>query len=455
MMQSPDGLTTTNAAGRRVKIFPASPPKKGFFEVRRKWVQWGMILLYMVVPFISVNGHPLLLLDIAHRRFSIMGTLFFAHEVPNLVFVITSFLFGIALITTLLGRAWCGWACPQTVFIDRIFRKIENLIIGDHLKQRRLHESTMDFDKAFKLGLKWFAFVLVSITLGHFFLAYFVGAKPAFHYILEGPSEHWGSFFWVMLMSGVVLFDFAWFREQFCLVACPYGRFQSVMMDQGSLFLAYDEKRGDCINCMKCVKVCPTGIDVRHGLQFECIACTACADACDSVMEKIKKPKHLIGYGSILSLQGKIPKILRGRTIVYGTLLSISLFALQARLSARKLYQQDVIRAIDTPYQLVTDPSGRAFVINHFKIEFYNLDWNKAQVSYALSADAIQHGVEMIRAPSSQQAFDVESGKYVETQFFLKVPRTEFQDGIAKSSIEVNWNQGGLKSQSGVTLVGP
>ncbi len=454
-MQSPDALTTTNSEGKRVGVFPALPPKKGFWEVRRKWVQWGMLLLYVAVPWITIHGHPILMLDIANRRFSILGTLFFAHEVPNLVFVTLSFLMGIALFTTLFGRVWCGWACPQTVFIDRIFRKIEAMIDGDHLAQRKLFNAPMSGDKFFKRVLKFGLFALISLLLGQVFLGYFVGPKDAFHYLLESPSDHPGAFFTVMLLSGIVLFDFGWFREQFCLIACPYGRFQSVFMDQGSLFLAYDEKRKDCIECGKCVAVCPTGIDVRQGLQFECIACTACADACDSVMDKIKKPRKLIGYGSLLSLQGIKAKVFRGRTILYATCLGICITALSYKMANRQIYQMDVIRAIDTPYQQIKDANGKEWVINHFKIKFYNLDWEKAVADYAVSKDAEAQGVEIIRSPAGSTALNIESGKGAEAQFFLKVPKSDFHEGVAKSSITGIWNQGAVTNHTEVTLVGP
>jgi cytochrome c oxidase accessory protein FixG len=454
-MSSPDRLTTTSLAGKRLRVFPARPPKGGIWAQRRQVVQWGMILLYLAVPFLRVNGHPLLLLDIGNRRFSIFGTLFFAHEVPNLVFVVTSFLFGIALVTTLLGRAWCGWACPQTVFIERIFRAIEFAVIGDHLAQKRLHQSPPGFGKFLKRSLKWGLFTVVALLLAHIFIAYFVGVGPAFRYILEGPGQHGVAFFWVMLMAGVVLFDFGWFREQFCLVACPYGRFQSVMMDQGSLFLAYDEKRKDCIDCGKCVAVCPTGIDVRDGLQFECIACTACADACDGVMKKIGKTTGLVGYGSLLSLAGKPVKWIRGRTLVYGGALGLSILALGVRLSGRQELQQEVTRAVDTPYQLLKGPEGRESVLNHFRVRFYNLGWEDARVRFDIPEEERKAGVELIRVPGESETVSLASGGKAESQFFLKVPRSRFEDGHARGRLTAIWNDGRTSTGSEVTLVGP
>jgi ferredoxin len=226
-------------------------------------------------------------------------------------------------------------------------------------------------------------------------------------------------------------------------------------MDQGSLFLAYDEKRKDCIECGKCVAVCPTGIDVRHGLQFECIACTACADACDSVMEKIKKPKKLVGYGSLASLQGLKPKLLRSRTLIYGTLFSIAAFALSVRLSSRMIHQIEVLRAVDTPYQQIQDADGKNWVINHFKIRFHNLDWDSAHVDYTVSEEAKSKGIEIIRAPADAGTLTVPSREHALSQFFIKVPKSEFIEGSAKTSIVGVWDSGEIRQTAEVTLVGP
>lgn len=457
-----DRVTTTDAEGHRVGIYPMEVPKDGFWQRRRLWVQWGLIGLYLVVPWIKINGHPLLLMDVEHRRFAIFGQLFFAHEVPNLVFVIVAFLMGIALITTLLGRVWCGWACPQTVFIERWFRAVERLIEGDHLHQRKLDAAPWTLDKVVIKSWKWFIFGFIALILSHSFLGYFVGGERAFAFMAGAPTEHPQAFFWVLLMMAIVLFDFGWFREQFCLIACPYGRFQSVMMDEGSLFMAYRKERNDCIECYKCVAVCPTGIDIRNGLQFECIACTACADACDDVMTHIQKPKHLIGYGSLNELAKKPNPWLRGRTVIYGLGLIIALTGLSFSLSKRQILQSEIIRAVDTPYQVV-ELNGESWVINHFKVRFYNLDWvshlprfqidSELNPAYA-QAELIQGGGEVGR---------VMSGSNVEKQFFIKFPLKAFQEAEKKTlAIRTDWIADEAQSSqlspshlSEVKLVGP
>jgi len=449
-----DHLSTTDKAGKRINVFP-SEVKTGYWADRRKIAQYAMIILYLVLPWIKIQGKPLLLLDIVHRRFSIFGRLFFAHEVPNLVFITLSFLLFIGLVTTIFGRAWCGWTCPQTVFVDRIFRKFEYWIEGDFVEQKKLHAQAMNFGKFFKFSLKWFCFSVVTVILSHSFLAYFVGSHESLKLLITPPSQNMGAFLFVLIFSGVVLFDFGWFREQFCLIACPYGKMQSVMMDEGSLFLAYDEKRGDCINCMKCVSVCPTGIDVRNGLQIECIACTACADACDSIMEKIKKPKGLIAYGNMFSLQKLKTPLIRGRVIVYGLMLTLCLCALTYRLSNRITHQTEIIRAIDMPYQMVTNPDGSKTVINHFKIRFYNLDWEDFSAKFSLDETALKDKIELVYSGNQQDQSLVASGKYTDKQFFLKVPLSLFDQNHSRHiSIVTQWNNGESRL-SDINLVGP
>ena len=447
-----DHLSTTDSSGKRIKVFPAEV-KTGFWAVRKQGFHLFLILFYLILPWIKIKGHPLLQLDIIHRRFSIFGKLFFAHEVPNLVFITLSFLLFIGLVTTLFGRAWCGWSCPQTVFVERIFRKIEYWIEGDFIEQKKLQAREYDLDKIFKKTAKWALFTLFTVILSHSFLAYFVGSEASYHLMTSPPTHNMGDFIFVLIFSAIVLFDFGWFREQFCLIACPYGKMQSVMMDSGSYFLAYDEKRGDCINCNKCVTVCPTGIDVRNGLQIECIACTACADACDSIMTKIKKPTNLIGYGNQFSLQNKKTPFLRGRVIVYSTLLLVSLTALGFRLSNRMEHQTEITRAIDIPYQVITNADGSKQVLNHFKIRFYNLDWHPASADFSLSNQEIQ-GLEMIRSGESGNN-QVESGNFIDRQFFIKVPLSYFNEAKnTKILISTVWNQSEIV-KSEINLVGP
>ena len=325
-----DRLTTTDEQGHRIFLHPEDVT--GPWKNRRFLLYWFLIILYLVLPWVYINGKPALMLNIFKREFTFLGSTLYGVE-PILIFlVIASGLFFIAFITSLYGRVWCGWACPQTVFIQSIFLKIETLIEGSARVRRELDAAPMSFNKLFKRILKWSIFTLISLHIAHTFVGYFVGPRELFFITMHSPLEHFGLFTATMIISTIFLIDFGWFREQFCLIACPYGRMQSVMMDENSLVIAYDKKRGeprrgsqgiskeaegDCINCYNCVKVCPTGIDIRHGSQLECIACTNCIDACDEIMEKIKKPKGLIRYSSENELNGIKKNKFNIRSFIY------------------------------------------------------------------------------------------------------------------------------------------
>ncbi|RYG63166.1 cytochrome c oxidase accessory protein CcoG [bacterium] len=316
-------LSTTDQAGRRIHLYPASV--KGYFRDRKRYVHGFLLIVFLTLPWIHVSGRQLLLLDVAHREFFFFGLHFRAHDAPLILFLLLGFTFGIGLVTAIWGRVWCGWACPQTVFIEFLFRRIERLVEGSHRAQRALDERPLDSEKMMKKGLKWFLFVVVSLGISHSFLGYFVGTRELVRMVSSSPLENWTSFLMILVTTGIIAFDFGWFREQFCTIMCPYGRFQSVMMDNHSTIVAYDLKRGeprrgtapspsaqgDCVNCLRCVQVCPTGIDIRRGLQMECIACTACIDACDEVMTKVDKPLGLIRYTTERELAGKKTKNVR------------------------------------------------------------------------------------------------------------------------------------------------
>ncbi len=420
-----DAVSTTSPIGKRIPVFPAEV--KGKWNHRRRIFQWAMIAIYLVLPWIKVGGHPLIQLDIEHRRFSLFGQLLFAQEVPNLVFITLSFLLLMGLLTAWFGRVWCGWACPQTVFIERLFRWVERKIEGNPQKQRELYSSAASADKVVRRSLKWVVFAGIALVLSHSFLAYFVGSEESYALMTRSPLEHPKSFLMVMLFSGIVLFDFGWFREQFCLVACPYGRFQSVMMDESSRFIHYDKVRTDCIQCNKCVAVCPTGIDIRNGLQLECIACTSCVDACDSVMRKIKKPEGLISYQSLRSIAGKSTRFFRVRPIIYLTGLVVCLFLLAYRMSGRTSYSVEAIRAIDTPYQVLTGEGGTRFVLNHFRIYLNNRGWDDLRPGVTLPDSERAAGIELIIPPGSRQNAEIRTGEATEFEVFLKVPMEVFR----------------------------
>jgi cytochrome c oxidase accessory protein FixG len=326
-----DTVTTINADGSRHDIHPADV--RGRFSYARRGVAWVLIAVYLLLPWIPVNGAPAVFLDVANRRFHFCGYTLAAQDVWLLFFGVSGLGFALFFLTALFGRLWCGWACPQTVFLEHVFRRIERMIDGDATQRRALVAAPLGAAKALRRVAKHTLYFVVALVITHLFLAYFVSIPQLWLYMHEAPAEHWAAFVFVFLAAGVLYFNFAWFREQLCIVICPYGRLQSALTDDHSLVIGYDAKRGEprgklgipaagaCIDCNRCVQVCPTGIDIRHGLQLECIGCAACIDACDEVMTRVKRPAGLIRYDSLAGLTGGITRWIRPRTMLYGVLL--------------------------------------------------------------------------------------------------------------------------------------
>ena len=376
----PNRLSTTDDTGKRIYLHQKDV--KGFFRTRRTIFYWFLIIIYLIIPWIEFENNPLIYLDLPTRQFIFFGNVFFGHDAPYLFFIFIAFALVIGLVTAIWGRIWCGWACPQTVFIDAIYRKIELLIEGDHRLREKLENANWNFEKIIKRTVKWFLYILVSLVLSNTFLAYFTGAEKLLKMMMSSPTENWISFLVMLTTFLIFLFNFAWFREQFCIIACPYGRFQSVFMDEHSLSVSYDHKRGeprrgvdqekegDCVNCFECVKVCPTGIDIRRGTQLECIACTACIDACDRIMERVKRPQGLIRYESEIIFEGKEVQHLRLRTILYSLLLFLVLISFIISLNNRNDISAVFIRS-RMPYQDIIINSKR-FIINHFRVAITN-----------------------------------------------------------------------------------
>lgn len=391
-------LGTLDPKGKR--IFPHPMAVRGFFRKYRTYVYWALIVFFMVLPWIKIGGHQAVLIDIPNRQFAFFGLTFWAHDIPLIFFLLAGGALTLALVTAVWGRVWCGWACPQTVFIDAIYRKVETWIEGNHTKRMKLDQAPWSKEKIFKKSLKWLAYFIISAHIAHSFAAYFVGAEELLKMSLMAPTENWTTFLIVFFITALLMFDFGWFREQFCVIMCPYGRIQSVLMDDDSLAVVYDpnrgeprkgyvpegETQGDCINCFKCVAVCPTGIDIRRGIQMECIACTACIDACDEVMEKIKKPKGLIRYDSEGALSGKPKKVWKPRTFIYLTLVLLSFVGLFYFISQRTDVHLQVLRTYEEPYKKISDNE----LTNHFKVRLKNQLFDPVKVSIESTSDNIE-----------------------------------------------------------------
>ncbi len=355
-----DTVTTIRDDGSRRFLYPADAP--GRFSRGRRAVGLVLIAVYLSLPWVKIGGYPAVFLDVAHRRFHLFGLVLAAQDLGQLFFLISGLGFSLFFITALFGRLWCGWACPHTVFLDQVYRRVERWIEGDAVRRRQLAEAPWTAAKTARRIAKHGIYFVLSAAIAHLFLAYFVSLPAVWQMMRTAPGEHWGTFVFMGVATGVVYFNFAWFREQLCVVLCPYGRLQSALTDDHSLVIGYDWSRGeprgkpsdpaagDCIACSRCVAVCPTGIDIRQGLQMECIGCAACIDACDDVMTRLGRVRGLIRYDSLTGLAGKPTRWLRPRTAVYGALLLAGMTMAAWSFSGVRPAVLSVTRMVGSPY---------------------------------------------------------------------------------------------------------
>jgi len=358
-----------NVGGGRIKVQPADV--HGRFLRWRRIVYAVLILHYLALPFIKNGEHPAVHLDIDARRFYLAGQAFNAQDVWLVVFLLAAFAFGLVFLTSWAGRVWCGWGCPQTVFLEGIYRPIERLIEGNAVARQRLDAGPWGPRKVALKASKQAIYLLVSLALAHWALAFFVPVPQLGQIVLHGPAGHAVLFGWAMGLTALMWFNFAWFREQFCVILCPYGRLQSVLLDKQSLIIGYDSKRGeprgkklkvlpaegaargDCVDCGYCVRVCPTAIDIRRGPQLECIGCAQCIDACDEVMTNLERPRGLIRYDSLVGFEGGKKQVIRPRLFVYAGLSAAALLAVFLDVTAlRSPFEANLFRAGGTPYVL-------------------------------------------------------------------------------------------------------
>lgn len=316
-----NSVGTMDDTGKRKWVFPRKP--KGKYTNYRNYTSYLLLSLFFGLPFVTINNNPFLLINVIDRKFFIVGQPFYLQDFFILALgAVTSVIF-VMLFTVVFGRIFCGWLCPQTLFMEMIFRKIEYWIEGDRNKQMKLDRQEWDAEKIRKKGLKWLVFILISLVISHFMFMYIVGYEEVFKIMNEGPAEHSLKFIVMLSFTGTFYFTFAWLREQVCTLVCPYGRLQGVLIDKQTINVYYDFKRGenrskwrngedrkaegkgDCIDCQQCVVVCPTGIDIRNGQQLECINCTACIDACDEIMEKVGLPKGLVRYATEAEIENQ------------------------------------------------------------------------------------------------------------------------------------------------------
>jgi len=394
-------IGTMDKKGKRQWVFPKKP--SGKFTKYRTWVSWVLLVILVAAPFVKLpNGNPLFMFNIPKGQFIIIGFPFFTSDFFLLAIgMITTIIF-IVLFTVVYGRIFCGWVCPQTIFMEHVFRKIEYMIEGDRPKQMKLAKQEWNEEKIRKRLLKWTIFSLISFLIANIFFAYIIGSDALLDLVKEGPNKNWSTFFGLIIFTGLFYFIFAWFREQVCTLVCPYGRLQGVLIDKKTIIVAYDFKRGestagrskfrkgedrhaagkgDCIDCKQCVVVCPTGIDIRNGTQLECINCTACIDACDEVMEKVNFPKGLIRYASEENIETGQKFKFTGRMFAYTLALLLMIVSINAFLFSRNDVEIKFLHIPGKNYKMEGNN-----IINLYQYTLYNKTNDDLQVKFELKS---------------------------------------------------------------------
>ncbi|WP_113634865.1 cytochrome c oxidase accessory protein CcoG [Nubsella zeaxanthinifaciens] len=427
----------------RTFLYPKKP--QGTLYNKRSWFSYSLLLLLFASPFVKLNGEQLILLNLLERKFVFFGLIFTPQDFYLFALAMLIFMLFIVCFTVVLGRLWCGWACPQTIFMEMIFRRIEYWIEGDANQQRKLDAQAWNFEKIWKKGIKHLLFLLISFLIANTFLAYVIGSDKLYLIITEPISEHASGFVSIWIFTLVFYGVFSYLREVVCTVICPYGRLQGVLLDNKSLIVAYDEVRGeprghlqknesqnlkgDCIDCGLCVQVCPTGIDIRKGTQLECVNCTACIDACDEVMLKINKPKKLIGFYTHDFITKRSRFKIGARGIGYAAVLFVVMMVFSSLVYKREAVQTTVLRASGTLFQKRKDGS----IANLYNAELINKT-NK-DIRFILRSADKNDQIELIQADTLLPR----EGTARLTFFLIKQPKN-IKDFKSKIAFEVQEN---------------
>ncbi len=481
-----DSVATISMEGKRNFIYPKKP--KGKLYKRRTWFSISYLMVFFTLPFLRVNDEPLLMLNILERKFIIFGLIFWPQDFFIFGIAMITFIVFIILFTVVFGRIFCGWACPQTIFMEMVFRKIEYLIDGDSTHQKLLHQMKWNRIKILKRSTKFVVFYLLSFIIANFFLAYIIGMDNLLNYI-NHPASNVTTLISLFIFTTVFFIVYWWFREQACIVVCPYGRLQGVLLDKDSIVVAYDYSRGeprgkftraeslkqknvvvdhckcvdcksegackdigqrleqsipkgDCIDCRACVKVCPTGIDIRNGTQMECVNCTACIDACDSIMESVHKPKGLIRYASQTSIAERKHLAFTSRVKAYTAVLSLLLCFLAFLVVGRTDLDARLMRTAGMTY--TTLPDGR--VSNLYNLKLANK--THKNIALTLKLENIKGEIYLINYPV------VKKEDYASLQFFVKLKREDLKSWKTPIIIGLYDSNGRIKTIT-ANFIGP
>lgn len=404
---------------------------KGFYQKIRDLLQPVLIILFVAAPWIQIRGEPMILFDIVNRHFVFFGSTFYSHEAPLLFFLAILLVLSIFLVTAVFGRLWCGWTCPHTVFLNAVFNRVEKWILGSYAQRQLFYKSEDSVKKKTKILFLYLAYLVICWVLSHSFVAYFVGAGTITSFILEGPHLHMSTFLLCSAMTIVLFFNFAFFREKLCLYICPYGRFQNALIDRNSVVVRYDQMRGeprskmasydsdkgDCVDCRRCVSVCPAKIDIRDGFQLDCISCGQCIDACDAVMTKMKRPERLIRYETG---NQKPITLKRFRLALYALLIVLFTFGLVWSLYQRHDIDIAINRSHMMPFSSRMEGEKR-ILQNQIQIHLKNQSQKIQQIrltvseGFILSSPAVELKLEpqqdlkttaFIEIPAEQYSFD-------------------------------------------------
>lgn len=432
-------ISSVDDKGKRVWMFPKLV--KGRFYKYRTYVSLFLLVVFFAVPFIEINGHPFFMLNVLERKFVIFGNVFWPQDFLIFMLAVITFIIFIVLFTVIYGRLFCGWACPQTVFMEMVFRRIEYWIDGNHVQQRKLRDGPWNGKKIGKRSLKYGIYILLAFTIGNLFIAYIVGKDEMFNMVTSSPAENLTGFLLVMGFTGITFFNFAYFREQVCTVVCPYGRLQGVFLDKKSVVVAYDDKRGeprelpkknrsedagDCIDCFQCVDVCPTGIDIRNGTQLECVNCTACIDACDEVMDKVNKPRGLIRYASETDIEeGKSFKF-NARSFAYSAVL----LALLSVLGILIFNRSDFNTRMTKQSQGFVDVDDK--VVNIYDLRLENKTFEDKDISLKMTPMPTGTKLNIVGGDLVAKA-----NKVTNATVMIEIPKSEVDKPISTFQMEV------------------
>ncbi len=456
-----NAISTVDASGKRVWVYAKKP--SGAYHHKRIIVSTVLLAIFFAGPFITLHGKPLMLFNFFERKFIVFGQIFWPQDFFLLAITLITFFVFVILFTVAFGRLWCGWACPQTLFMEMVFRKIEYWLEGDANQQRREAKLPITSQRIIRKVTKHTMFILISLLISHVAMSYLIGIEQVKVIISQPPNRHMAGFIGLVIFTGLFYGVFSWFREQACTVVCPYGRLQSVLLVKNSIVVAYDwlrgeprgrlqktqlavtEKQGDCIDCKMCVHVCPTGIDIRNGTQLECVNCTACIDACDDIMTKIDKPKGLIRYSSYNAIQEGRQKIVTPRVLGYSFVLIGLLALLSYFIFTRADIETTILKVPGTLYTKTDD----GLITNIYSIEFVNKTLERVPLELAVESP---EGAAL--SYIGQGTIEVPIESLLKRMIMVKMPETSLT-GL-KTTIVVGVYQNGQKIQSvKAKFVGP